>query len=192
MHKLIDRPLAVHHAPRWEKAVDKIHPDALLTALTGFGVPPRLTALINNYTSPQFVVFAAGHTSSRAQAQAGIRQGAYIQRTYLFLRLGTHSRWAIVAVALQPEPAMLTRMGLPCLPARLSGGRRSQQSAPQLEEVYSSSFTSQNKHHIPTRHPTHHRNPCQVPESHPQQRWLHTQRHHHPASHSRKHFHGPH
>ena len=60
----------------WEKAFDKIHPDALLTALTRYGVPPHLTALIKNiYTSPQFTMAAAGKQSISAEATAGIRQG---------------------------------------------------------------------------------------------------------------------
>ncbi|CAE7032094.1 pol [Symbiodinium natans] len=69
----------------WEKAFDKIHPDALLTALSRYGVPPHLTALINNiYTSPQFTVAAAGKQSTREQASAGIRQGCPLS-PYLFL-----------------------------------------------------------------------------------------------------------
>ncbi|CAE7610120.1 Pol, partial [Symbiodinium sp. CCMP2456] len=69
----------------WEKAFDKIHPQALLTALDRFGVPPHLTALIKNiYTSPQFTVAAAGHSSSKEEAQSGIRQGCSLS-PYLFL-----------------------------------------------------------------------------------------------------------
>ncbi|CAE7374522.1 jockey\pol [Symbiodinium natans] len=69
----------------WEKAFDKIHPDALLTALSRYGVPPHLTALINNiYTSPQFTVAAAGKQSTREEASAGIRQGCPFS-PYLFL-----------------------------------------------------------------------------------------------------------
>ena len=62
----------------WEKAFDKIHPDALLTALTRYGVPPHLTALIKNiYTSPQFTVSAAG-CSRQAEHQCPLSP-------YLFL-----------------------------------------------------------------------------------------------------------
>ncbi|CAE7256982.1 unnamed protein product, partial [Symbiodinium natans] len=69
----------------WEKAFDKIHPDALHTALSRYGVPPHLTALINNiYTSPQFTVAAAGKQSTREEASAGIRQGCPLS-PYLFL-----------------------------------------------------------------------------------------------------------
>ncbi|CAE7214369.1 unnamed protein product, partial [Symbiodinium natans] len=65
--------------------LDKIHPDALLTALSRYGVPPHLTALINNiYTSPQFTVAAAGKQSTREEASAGIRQGCPLS-PYLFL-----------------------------------------------------------------------------------------------------------
>ena len=60
----------------WEKAFDKIHPEALLTALTRYGVPP--------YSSPQFTVSAAGKQSSSAEASAGIRQGCPFS-PYLFL-----------------------------------------------------------------------------------------------------------
>ena len=60
----------------WEKAFDKIHPEALLTAFSRFGVPAHLAALIKNvYTSPQFTVATAGHKSTTEEAQAGIRQG---------------------------------------------------------------------------------------------------------------------
>ena len=69
----------------WEKAFDKIHPEALLTALTRYGVPPHFTGLIKNiYTSPQFTVAAAGKQSSTAEASAGIRQGCPLS-PYLFL-----------------------------------------------------------------------------------------------------------
>ncbi|CAE7260206.1 Pol [Symbiodinium natans] len=69
----------------WEKAFDKIHPQALHTALTRYGVPHHLTNLISNiYTAPQFNVSAAGHTSSTATASSGIRQGCPLS-PYLFL-----------------------------------------------------------------------------------------------------------
>ena len=69
----------------WSKAFDKIHPDALLTALDRFGVPAYFTALIQNiYTSPQFTVAAAGKLSTSEEAQAGIRQGCPLS-PYLFL-----------------------------------------------------------------------------------------------------------
>ena len=68
----------------WEKAFDKIHPDALLTALTRYGVPQHLTTLIKNiYTSPQLTVSAAGKQSTTAEASSGIRQGCPLS-PYLF------------------------------------------------------------------------------------------------------------
>ena len=81
------RPQGNHFTPSCstgKKAFDKIHPEALLTALTRHGVPPHFTALIKNiYTSPQFTVAAAGKQSSTAEASAGIRQGCPLS-PYLF------------------------------------------------------------------------------------------------------------
>ena len=67
-----------------EKAFNKTHPGALLTALERFGVPSHLTALMKTiYTSPQFTVGAASK-QSKSETQAGIRRGCPLS-PYLFL-----------------------------------------------------------------------------------------------------------
>ena len=69
----------------WEKAFDKIHPQALITSLRRFGVQPEFVNLIGNiYATPQFTVRAQGATSTQKVARTGIRQGCPLS-PYLFL-----------------------------------------------------------------------------------------------------------
>ena len=77
--------------PQASQAFDKIHPEALLTAFSRFGVPAHLAALIKNvYTSPQFTVATAGHKSTTEEAQAGIRQGCPFSPYLLLHRMIMH------------------------------------------------------------------------------------------------------
>ena len=70
----------------WGKAFDKIHPDALLRALTRFGVSPHVAALIKNiliYTSPQLTVQRQGNGTSEGD-YVEIRQGCPLSPSSTF------------------------------------------------------------------------------------------------------------
>ena len=60
----------------WEKAFDKIHPQALITSLHRFGLNTAFTDIIKDiYTNPAFTVRAMNHQSTEHIAGSGIRQG---------------------------------------------------------------------------------------------------------------------
>ena len=70
---------------RAEKAFDKIHPQAITTSLTRFGVQPALTRIIEHfYSNPQFKVLSTGKPSQVHTAHSGIKQGCPLS-PYLFL-----------------------------------------------------------------------------------------------------------
>ena len=73
----------------WEKAFDKIHPDALQYALHRMGVPQHYIDLLKAITiDPQFTVAYKGQESQPATASSGIRQGCPLS-PYLFLIVHT-------------------------------------------------------------------------------------------------------
>ena len=178
----------------WEKAFDKIHPDALLTALTRYGVPQHLTTLIKNiYTSPQLTVSAAGKQSTTAEASSGIRQGCPLS-PYLFFIVhgmvmhdvdqkltanGEFLHWLysqnqpFYDLAHADDTALIagTAKRAEQLLHTLQQVAAHSNPPPEPEEVRTATLPYLTQHGpLHQRHPTHHRATRQIPRSHSQQR----------------------
>ena len=73
----------------WSKAFDSIDPDAMMAALTRFGLPAHIIGVVRSiYTNRRFQVQDCDHTSGERKQSAGISQGCPLS-PFLFVMLMT-------------------------------------------------------------------------------------------------------